>query len=112
MPAKRQSVCPLPEKLRNLVVSPFVVPWNEGNGARKLAPVHLGQQVPVVQVSIGALQRRVINNEFSEAMFAMPAAALENPPEKHSRRKQPGKIRTDINAAGLLLDIGNGAARQ
>lgn len=45
-------------------------------------------------------------------MFAMPTEALKSCPEKHRLWKEPGKICSNINAVDLLLDIGNGAARQ
>jgi hypothetical protein len=46
-------------------------------------------------------------------MLAMPATALENPLEKHSRWKQSGEISGDIDiAVDLSPNVCNSAARQ
>src|SRR5215467_1447795 len=113
MHAERQSIRALPEKLGYLFVGTPIVPRNECDRTRKAGSVHGGNEVSIVQVPVRALQWRIIDDEIGEAVFALPASALEHRPQKHGRRKKLRKVLSNIDlATHLLLDVGNGAAGQ
>ena len=82
-----RSIRTLTEKLRDIFVNTFVVPWNKCDRAREIHFVHFGYQFSVIQISIGALERRIINDEVAKAVFVVPALAVKNRPEKYRRRK-------------------------